>query len=563
MAGFGDARSCNRIAEILTAKCVIDATIFLDRCGAHVAFVSLRRLNAMDLLCLLCEANGKPVFVAGSGLSAGLVPMPWQLLERLIADRVKIEAGLGCAPTIALTSADVQGLYGWAEEAVALLIAKGHAHPKLAVATALGVTTDPAWQGKVNIPLRGSAPRHRVIARFAREGRWSAMWSLNWDCVLETAFECVGMPVKPAMAITSTLPWREWHVSWTYPEATPASTDDTVVLVKPHGCVRKLIGGAAETFLITKQELSTVQLNPVKSYIKKHFSGEPLIACGWSASEKYIVDLLEELKNEGSLGIPDPNSTLHFIDPKTPDGHKKLISLYGANPSSSSTIVESAGAPSTDEFFLWLQTLFGLHRLVEVCPSKKTELLKISAALSSAKPGLWVNDFFDSFISGWSLLCFRLGFTNFYLKASPILEHAIPPDREDEHIPLSHQSVPRSDLVSACGLLAKLWSKGAGYDFTTFPGAIWDAATLTATIPVPNWTAIRPTNLTAFGEMMRRHRWQPKGRIETVRLLALNTGPAILDLATNAAFRRAVAREATSLGWADESMIHTLLLDDL
>lgn len=96
--------------------------------------------------------------------------------------------------------------YDWAEEAFNELKNVQHQsnnEAKLHLADAMGVTSDPRFQAKVGMPLRGNTPRHRVVARLAREGRWSTICSLNWDCILETALESVGLAGGKSQVVVS------------------------------------------------------------------------------------------------------------------------------------------------------------------------------------------------------------------------------------------------------------------------------------------------------------------------------------------------------------------------
>jgi hypothetical protein len=116
----------------------------------------------------------------GAGMSHGLVPLPPALLNE---KGVKAASEIGCAPPT-----PGQSLYEWADIAVSFLAADPV--PKLTLARSLDLLTDQRWRGT---KTQRSTPRHRVVARFSREGLFEQIWSLNWDCVQETAFENVGI----------------------------------------------------------------------------------------------------------------------------------------------------------------------------------------------------------------------------------------------------------------------------------------------------------------------------------------------------------------------------------
>ncbi len=108
----------------------------------------------------------------------------------------------------------------------------------------MGILDNPAWLGKIDMPLRGTSPRHRVVARFAKEKRWHAIWSLNWDCLLEVGLESVGFDEYQAL---TQQPWPTTYVTYvTHNDLPPNADDDTVTVYKPHGCVKSLLKAEEE-----------------------------------------------------------------------------------------------------------------------------------------------------------------------------------------------------------------------------------------------------------------------------------------------------------------------------
>jgi len=141
-------------------------------------------------------ATRQCIVVVGAGFSHGLVPMA----ERLFVDRHQsVQDELGCT-----TSGAATDLYLWADEILQQLQQRnGNAPPKLQLAEALGIMTDLRWRGaNRDGPVE---PRHRIIARFARENRLNSIWSLNWDCLLENALGRVGLSRGVPRA---DLPWK-------------------------------------------------------------------------------------------------------------------------------------------------------------------------------------------------------------------------------------------------------------------------------------------------------------------------------------------------------------------
>jgi len=144
----------------------------------------------------LRNGHRKPVLICGSGMSSGLVPS----VKDVTKGCPQAEKKLGCS--VPKNEGDLDKdkyLYDWAEQIYQQLLNRRETLPKLKIAAALGILDNPAWQGKIDTPLRENWPRHRVVARFAREKRWHAIWSLNWDCLLEVGLESVGFNEYPAL----------------------------------------------------------------------------------------------------------------------------------------------------------------------------------------------------------------------------------------------------------------------------------------------------------------------------------------------------------------------------
>jgi len=175
------------------------------------------------------------VLMLGAGMSYGLVPGPGTLLAE---KRASAEVKLGCTTTLPLSpSPPANHLYEWADEIRTQLIARGDRNPKLTLAQSLDIPSEPRWLGCVT--TQRHTPRHRVIARFAREGLWDQIWSLNWDCVQESAFENVGIKRGGEDAL---LQWPTVFRSFvTAADCSGPGELHTVKVIKPHGCVMALV----------------------------------------------------------------------------------------------------------------------------------------------------------------------------------------------------------------------------------------------------------------------------------------------------------------------------------
>jgi len=120
--------------------------------------------------------NHRPsVLILGAGMSFGLVPLPGALLAE---KRTKAEATLGYTSSVpADPHPPPEHLYQWADDIWNELAARSDPNPKLTLAELLDIPKEEHWRGCVS--PRRNTPRHRVVARFAREGLWHQIWSLN------------------------------------------------------------------------------------------------------------------------------------------------------------------------------------------------------------------------------------------------------------------------------------------------------------------------------------------------------------------------------------------------
>jgi len=138
----------------------------------------------------LRDIDNPTVLFCGAGLSIGAVPGAKDLYEH---DHKSVEQYLGLNGSIdhgKFTSFNEKArLYAWADDVLDELERRKVPLPKLRFAEALGLLDNPCWWGRSEIDFRGNTPRHRVIARFTKEGLWCSIWSFNWDCILENALE--------------------------------------------------------------------------------------------------------------------------------------------------------------------------------------------------------------------------------------------------------------------------------------------------------------------------------------------------------------------------------------
>src|SRR5208282_3398153 len=176
------------------------------------------------------------VLLLGAGMSYELVPGPGPLLAE---KRATAEARLGCVSALPELPASpvppANYLYKWADDIMAQLAANGDPTPKLTLAESLDIPHESRWLGCIT--TQRSPPRHRVIARFAREGLWDQIWSLNWDCVQESALDNIGIRRGEPDEPDDGMPWPTvFKTLVTAAECAQIGEQFSVKIIKPHGC---------------------------------------------------------------------------------------------------------------------------------------------------------------------------------------------------------------------------------------------------------------------------------------------------------------------------------------
>ena len=445
----------------------------------------------------------KPILIFGTGMSHELVPSVMDVTRKCPEAEKKLKF------SIPRNDGDLDKpgyIYDWAEQIYQQLLKRQEPLPKLKIADALGILDNPAWLGKVDMPLRGTSPRHRVVARFAKEKRWHAIWSLNWDCLLEVGLESVGFDEYQAL---TQQPWPTTYVTYvTHNDLPPNTDDDTVTVYKPHGCVKSLLKAEeeynkgncptadqlAKRFLITKTELSELKKKfcdlTDTSFCYRlhlHLQGYPLLGVGWSVSEDYLIDLAKKaLKTRTNQDRPDE---LTIVDIKFNDnGHKQLAQCYRRDEST--TYVKVSQGPNgftTDKLFLWLQTLYALECLKRHSGANSDFIQRICHCFQNPVYKDFVVDWVDNFLPVWVRLCWRAGTVPCFKDGKQIPRHSIRMEKQDEHIPWQIENIRRPDLCAAAHLLARIGANVKGWDFNKFPGGLWIGSKGLLVIPLPAW----------------------------------------------------------------------------
>ncbi len=374
-------------------------------------------------------------------MSWGLVPSPDELCR---TKRDAAEEKLGLASSMPKESTD---LYRWAEDINVALIAAGDQVPKLKLAASLDIPQEHYWGATVR--SKEATPRHRVIARFAREGLWEQIWSFNWDCLQENAFENVGLIRNGKDA---GLPWPtkfRWFV--TAADCAGLGEEHAVKIVKPHGCVMALVEAEdaqqrgddemaksrAGRFFITSSELASLApalgMEGTQQFIFASLTAQmccrPVVIAGWRAGEEYLLKHFENTLPQALAQRELADDELSIIDLSFNEhGHSRIAAVYQRDRAQSHVPVEPSGM-TTDKLCLWIQALYAVECLSR-CAAEESKPALNDVASEIQQPSENDRDHFviawaDSFLPSWVLLCWRYGFISCCSRHD---NHAIQPE---------------------------------------------------------------------------------------------------------------------------------------
>jgi hypothetical protein len=452
----------------------------------------------------LIEGENVPVLILGAGASYGLAPSPNELFPNKC---LQAEKKLGCCSGIDFNNlSEDDKLYTWAEAIIRELERGGEQTPKLKMAEELEILSDARWQPQVSRRALQTLPRHRVIARFVREERWRAIWSLNWDTYLETALESIGIFPDTDQALND-FPWTNKYRAFVTDDDY-AVADNVFKLHKPHGCVRSLIharkalengnpSGAAERlserFLITSNEMASLRERATNqdynfySNIRDVFSGHSLYTLGWKAeAEGYLLESLELISSQLRTGFDDSLCVIN----RTFYENGGLATIY--NRSNAQSHVATADSAKLDELFLWLQAKYCLKKLMDWVDDEdeRTGIQGIIDSINPPDPDnqRLIYDWADSFLPAWIRLCWRTGLVDYYYNGHLLSPYDIRMESPDEHIPLFLDGAERVDIKSSIPLLLSLIGKDAYLDLRMYPGALYRASDRTLIVPMPGWS---------------------------------------------------------------------------
>jgi hypothetical protein len=504
------------------------------------------------------ENQSPPALIIGAGFSAPQVRLPVQLAAHYAEQQSCIEKALGISTNFEF-KLDAAGkanspddLYCWAghcvEELIKLPDPKNETAKRRFI-NAIGLLDDPGFAATANVPLRGTWPRHRVLARLAREGCIYSLWSLNWDLWLEAAFEAVGLVRKGSahQNFSDELP-TDWKKSYQVflPSDAPDVSNNCIPLYKPHGCIGAFAARADETFKITKAELEENVPDPVKLGLHGQLTGKPVCAIGWGATEGNLQNIFEDCATAKELKL----GKLTIVSLSWNDGvettdsrHSKLAANFAQDATKTLCAVRRNSPGTTDDLMQWIQALRTLRRFRIVVAGldhmNSAMLAQIDQQIDIFKTPVffdnqsgWALSWFDTFVPVWSRVCFSSKALVFK-KDGDVPVTALPMTRRDEHIPLNDGTADRWDILSAAHLYSVLLSIDTAtqseLNFETFPGAFWHNPTRSLLIPIPMWGNVVDVSLAAIKPLMESRHWTGMGRAKRICLLRVQGGLTVAD----------------------------------
>lgn len=520
-------------------------------------------------------------------MSYGLVPLPGPLLAE---KRANAEAALGYTSSVPIDpSPTPDHLYQWADDIWNELTARGDQNPKLTLAELLDIPKEKRWLGCVS--TQRNTPRHRVVARFAREGLWHQIWSLNWDCVQESALENVGIKRRAA---DGAMPWPTvFNTLVTAAQCAQMGEPNSIKVIKPHGCVMALVDALqakaignvgrsvtlSERFLITATELNcldpSVANAPAQQFIfatlLTALCSQPFVVAGWSASEKYLIDsidsgvrpVLQDPDRQPPLAVDE----LSVIDRQfNAQGHSSLAAFYNKNAAAAHIDVGHPGF-STDELFLWLQAIYAVGFLRLRAPAIDQPALDELAAKIEQPPNdpVFIISWVDNFLPVWVRLCWRSGLVVWEKPNAQRVEiDDVALESRDEHIPWHLSGSPRPEMTAASRILGALHRSGraSDWDYDQFPGGFYLDFRLI--IPIPIWASDPPNDLRGLKPLIDAIKQPGTGYIEHLALVFVGHDPAnVISDAAKRVCKQLVANYLSIARFANADEIEEIRLEDL
>ncbi|MBU1664883.1 MAG: hypothetical protein KKG92_05725, partial [Gammaproteobacteria bacterium] len=257
------------------------------------------------------------------------------------------------------------------------------------------------------------------------------------------------------------------------------------------------------------------------------------------------------------------------------EGHQQIAQPRNTDKAKAHAKISSDddGLPTLDRLFPWLFARFALRKLAQalvLSPTDKHAVEYLFQQLDSdlpvkAKQPHALVFFCDDWLPAWIRLCWQVGAMRGSDPAKgPIQPHQIPLGPPDLHIPLSGMNLPRLDLEAAARLLVAL-GNCARYDYSRFPGALWNRDEHHLILPLPAWgDLVHFNDLAGLKNLFTSLRQHGLGAAQKISLLALApTGTTPLDTAARGKLVALVAKRMPHAAYARSENLGWLELKDL
>jgi hypothetical protein len=295
-------------------------------------------------LAFTLEANpGAYALLLGAGISRGVVPTGWEIIETLVG---RIAGVSGDTPERPIE---------WYQERFGEYPSYSRVLEVLSPASPgrVGVLRpffEPGVTEGVDAEVAGPTAAHRAIARLVKAGLIKVVVTTNFDRLLERAFEDEG--VHPTVL------------------STPSSMKGALPLHQQSACIIKIHGDYLDpSFLNTGDELATYDPE-VDRILKRVMDDYGLVICGWSA--EWDVALRHVIEERSNRRYPT-----YWVNPSRPTDNAESLVAH----------LDAIVASTSDIFFSVLQdTVKSLVAMAQRHP------VSVALAVTSAKRCISTND---------------------------------------------------------------------------------------------------------------------------------------------------------------------------
>jgi len=257
----------------------------------------------------------------------------------------------------------------------------------------------------------------------------------------------------------------------------------------------------------------------------------PLVVSGWSASENYLVEYIENAVKPLLDARPLRTDELSVIDITfNPDGHARLATCYKKTEAEAHVSVDTTTF-TVNQMFLWLQAFHGVSSLRKWASAGHHDGLDQMIEAIKSPPDIesYAYGWFDVFLPVWVRLCWRCNLVPCVVQQKKYDPRDLPLESgREEYIPLGIQQTERPDLRAAASLLDALEVSGnpSDWDPRKFPGALYRDTDQTLLIPLPAWNLAKVNDLRGLKIIAETIRRPGAGYIDKVSVLFLTAAPA-------------------------------------